>query len=310
MDWLSQLQGVEGGTQAESDTWSQLLRVGKGSQTGVSDLGLDESGLVQSVLGSELNVDVGGLDGVPGGLSTNLNQWRNLVEVGGREDRKVGGGGSSQRVVEVGVTETDGVLVNLGGSNVVTKLSTGGETVVGNGQVSGSQWALQQVEEQSGVDSRLRVEEVQLSSSRAVWNHAGVQLTLETWSQQLRELKLGVQGIGVVPTLGEGQAGRLVSVLSVDRGGNGLVLGGLTLDGEGDTVRSNRLHIHRSSGKVEEVLVEEIVSQFLDVGVSWWRHCVLMKKKNNSEIGCLYTFFVPCDLLGHVVVSGKRNSTV
>lgn len=268
VDRLGQLQGVEGGTQAQSHAGSQLLGVGQGGQTGVGDLSLDESGGVQLVLGGELNVDVGGLDGVPGGLGTGLDQRRNLVVVSSGEDRQVGGGGHGNGVQWVGVADTDGVLVELGGGNVVTQLGTGGEAVVGNGQVSGGNRALEQVEEQAGVDGGLLVEEVQLGVLGAVGHNGGVQLTLEAWSQQLGQLKLGAQGVGVVPALGQGQAGGLVGVLGLHRGGNGIVLRGLALDGESDTVRSGGLDVHGSGAQVEEVLGKQVVGRLLDVGES------------------------------------------
>lgn len=266
MNWLSQFQGVERGTQAQSHARAQLLGVSQSGQTRVGNLGLDEGRRVQLVLGGELDVDTGGLDRVPGGLGTSLNKRRNLVVVGSSENRQVRGGGDTNRVQWVGVTDTNGVLVDLGGGNVVTQLSTGGETVVSHSQVSSGNRALEQVKEQTGVDSRLLVEEVELGVLGAVRDNRGVQLTLQTGGQQLGELDLGAQDVGVVPTLGQSKTGGLVSVLGVNGGSNSVVLGGLTLHSEGDTVRSSGLDIDGSGSKVEEVLVQQVVGGLLDIG--------------------------------------------
>ncbi|EEQ38357.1 conserved hypothetical protein [Clavispora lusitaniae ATCC 42720] len=279
VDRFSQLQGIEGSTETQSHAWSQFLRVRHSSQTGVSNLSLDEGGSIQLVLGGKLDVDSRGLNRIPSGLSTSLNQWGNLVVVSGSEDRQVGGGSNTNSVQWVSVTNTNRVLVELGGSNVVAQFSTCSEAIVSHSQVSCGDWALEQVEEQSGVDSRLLVEEVQLGVLGTVWNHRGVQFTLQAWGQQLRQFNLGVQDIGVVPASGQSQTSSLVSVLGVDRSGNGVVLGSLTLNGEGNTVWCGRLDINSSRGQVEKVLVQQVIGRLLDVRKCNWSHCMRFEEE-------------------------------
>lgn len=275
VDRLSQLEGVERSTQAQGDTWSQELRVRQSSQTRVSDFGLDERGGVQLVLGGEFHVDGGRLDRVPGGLSTSFHERRNLVVVRSGEHRQVGGGGGSHVVKRVSVTDTDRVLVDGGVVDVVTQFGTGGETVVSHSQVSGGNWALQQVEEQTSIDLILLVEKVQFSVSGAIGDHRGHQFSLKSGSQQLRQLNLGVQGIGIVPRLSQSQAGGLVSVFGFDGSGDGIGGVGLSLNGKTDAIWSHSLHINGCGSQVEEVTGQQVVGRLLDVRECWWCHLLL-----------------------------------
>lgn len=272
MDGFSQLQSVERSTKAQLDTGSQFLRVRQGGQTRVGNLGLDESGGVQGVLGGELNVNLVRLNRVPGGLGTNFNEGRHLVVVGSVENSQVRRSGGSKGVVEGTVTNTERVLVDLGRGNVVAQFGTSGETVVGNNQVSGGNGALEQVEEQSRVDSRLLVEEVKLGRSGAVGNNRSVQFTLEAGGQQFRQFNLGAQDVSVVPRLSKGQASGLVNVLGFNRSGDRVVLSGLTLDGERNTIGGNGLDVDGSSRLVVKVLVQQVVSRLLEVRVSNGSH--------------------------------------
>lgn len=277
VNWLGQLQSVERGTQTQLDTWSQNLVVGDGSDTRVSNLGLDESRGVQNVLDSGLNTD--GLTSssvslrVPGGLSTNLGNWRNLVVVSSREDGQVRGSGNRDVVDWLSETKSSGISGDLTGADVVTNLSTGGEVLVTEGGITDEGWTLNQVEERTCGDRWVVEDQVELGTLGSTWDQRGDNLSFETWGQSIGKLNLGVQSVGGVPALGQGQTSGLVSKLGLDVSSNGTILWrGLTLGGEGDTVWSNSGDLNGSWVSVVEVLVQETVLVLGDIRECWRSH--------------------------------------
>ncbi|KAH3660103.1 hypothetical protein OGAPHI_007308 [Ogataea philodendri] len=273
---LAKLEGVESTSKTQGDARSKLLGVSQSQDTGVGKLSLDERGAVQAVLGGNLNGDwvgAGSRLGVESTLGSDLELRGNLVVVTGSENGKVASGSQGNSVRWSLVTNSSRVAGQSGGLNVVGQRSTGGEAVLADGQVTVEDWALEQVNESTGVDGLLSKVQVQLGGSVSTRNSTGDQFRLETWRQSVNKLNLSVQGVGSVPALGQCQTGALVCVFTFQRS-RGLSTGSLTLGGESDTVWSDGLKVQCHWGEVVEVLSEDIVGWFSNVRECWWGHFV------------------------------------
>lgn len=130
--------GVEGETESGLDPRSEGLGVAEDKETGRVDLGLDEGGGVEVVLGSNLEVDLAdGRLGVVDGPGSSLCREVNSVVVRGREGAEVAEGMDGGRVLGGGVADGGGVLGDGTGELVVGGLSSDEEAVSGDNGVSG-----------------------------------------------------------------------------------------------------------------------------------------------------------------------------
>ena len=275
MGSFAQLEGVEGTTETDLDTLGQFLLVSKGDDTGVSDLGLDEGGWVQDVLGGDFDSDRvtggGGLR-VVGGLGTDFKDWGDLVVVAGGEDGQVVGGNEGDGVGWGLVTERSGIIGQDRGLDVVGQSTTSGEAVLAKGQVGVEERTLQQVDKGSGGDGILGEVGIELDGLGGAWDNGGDQFGLEAWGDGVGQLQLGGESVVGGPALDNRQAGGLVGVLGF-QGCRDLITSRLGLGGEGDAVWSGSLHINGERSGVEEVSGGDVVGRLGDVGErnSW--HC-------------------------------------
>lgn len=264
---FTQLEGVESTTETNLDTLGEFLLVGKGDDTGVCNLGLDKGSWVQNVLGCNFDSNwvtgSGGL-GVVGSLSTDFQDWGDLVVVASGENGQVVGCNKGNSVGRSLVTESSGVVGQDSGLDVVGKSTTGGEAVLTEGQVSVEKRALQQVDKGSCGNGVLGEVSVELDSLRDTWDDGGNQFGLEAWGDGIGKFQLGGKSVVGGPALNNRQAGGLVGVLGF-QGGRDLVTCGLGLGGEGDTVWSGGLHVNGERSSVEEVSGGDIVRGLGDV---------------------------------------------
>lgn len=273
VDWLAQLQGVEGGAHTQGDTRSQYLLVGQANDTGVGDLGLDLGVGVWQVLGGELDVDVGqGGSWVQGGPGADLQLLGDVLEEGGGGDLVVVDV-QAQVVVLGAVAQREGVLRQGTGGDVVAELRTRNNTgLVSQSHVTDEARALQQVEVTPGGEEWLHERQVQKRGLGDVWDHRGQQLGLQARCQ-VAQLDLGVQVVAVRPALGQSQPSGLVSKLGLDISSQRTLLDELLrLKAELDTVLGDGFQINSSWNAVVEVLVQQVVDILEDVREKWRAH--------------------------------------
>ena len=187
--------------------FDQHIWVGEYRQWEQNATNLGEGDGVDAVLGGNLEADsVAGL-GVPGGLGTSLNLAVDLVVVGSSEDAEVVGGGDSGGVERVGVA--DGGAVGGQGSlvDVVASRGTGEETLMSDDGVDVGSRALEEVEEGTAVEAGLLEVQVELGTlGSGSGEEVEETLELEALGKGVVDLELGVESVGGVPRLGEGQA--------------------------------------------------------------------------------------------------------
>jgi hypothetical protein len=204
---LVELLGVERATETQGDTLTEEDVVGEGSNTAVVDLDLGKGDGVDAVLAGNLETDsVAGL-GVPGSLGTGLNLAVDLVVVRGSKDAQVVGGSDGSAVLGTGIA--DGGAVGSDGSlvNVVASAGTGKETLVADNGVDVGSGALEEVEECTAVEAGLLEEQVELGAlSSGGGEEVEETLELKALGDSVVDLELGVESVGGVPGLGEGQA--------------------------------------------------------------------------------------------------------
>lgn len=297
MGSFAQLEGVEGTTETDLNTLGQFLLVSKGDDTGVGDLGLDEGGWVQDVLGGDFDCNrvtgSGGL-GVVGGLGTDLQDWGDLVVVTGGEDGQVVGGNEGDGVGWGLVAESSGVVGQDSGLDVVGQGTTGGEAVLAEGQVGVEERALQQVDKGSGGDGVLGEVGVELDGLGGAGNDCGDQFGLEARGDGVGQLQLGGESVVGGPALDDRQACGLVRVLGL-QGRRDLVACRLGLRGEGHAVWSRGLHVNGERSCVEEVSRGDVVGRLGDVGernswhgvrvrVDWFGGCVWLQRKQTDQL--------------------------
>lgn len=172
-----------------------------------SNTNLGERDGVDAVLAGDLEADsVAGL-GVPGSLGTSLNLAVDLVVVRGSEDAEVVGGGDGSavdggRVANGGAVGGQGSLVDI-----VASGGTGEETLVADDGIDVSDGALEEVEEGSAVETGLLEVKVKLGTlGGGGGEEVEETLELEALGEGVSDLNLGVEGVGGVPSLGEGEA--------------------------------------------------------------------------------------------------------
>lgn len=127
--------------------------------------------------------------------------------VGGSENAEVVGGSDGGTVLRG--READGGAVGGQGGlvNVVASASTSEETLVANDGVDIGGRTLEQIKECPAVEVGLLEVQVELSTSTSGgWEEVEETLKLETLCERVADLKLGVEDVGGVPGLGQGQA--------------------------------------------------------------------------------------------------------
>lgn len=123
------------------------------------------------------------------------------------EQAQVVGCGDSGRVGGEAVANSSGVLGDGSLLDIVATLSTDEETLVAENSVEVGGWALEQVEESTGVEVRLLEEEVDLGTlGLRAGQILGQNLSLETLGDVVIKLKLGVEGVAGGPGLSESEA--------------------------------------------------------------------------------------------------------
>lgn len=168
---------------------------------------LDEGDRVKAVLAGDLEADVVAALGVPGGLGTGLDLAVDLVVVAGSEDAEVVGGGDGRGVGRGGEADGSAVAGDGGLLDVVASLGTGEEALVADDGVDVGSGALQEVEVGAAVEAGLLEVEVELGATGlGGGEEAEDTLGLEALGEVVGELNLGLERVGRVPSLGEGEA--------------------------------------------------------------------------------------------------------
>jgi hypothetical protein len=168
---------------------------------------LSEGERVDSVLGGNLETDVGASLGVPDSLGTGLDLWVDLVVVGSGEDAQVvrsndGGGVEWLRVTNAERVSGDSSLLDI-----ITSLSTNEETIMSDDSVQVGSWAFEEIKESAGVEVWLLEVEVELDSlGLGAWEEVAQNLSLEALGNVVCKLNLGLEDVGGVPALGNGHA--------------------------------------------------------------------------------------------------------
>lgn len=168
---------------------------------------LGEGDGVDAVLAGDLEADsVAGL-GVPASLGTSLDLAVDLVVVGGSEDAEVVRGGDGSAVL--GSSVADGGAVGGQGSlvGVIASRGTSEETLVADNGIDVGDGTLEEVEEGTAVEAGLLEVQVELGTlGSGGGQEVEETLKLEALGEGVADLELGVEGVGGVPGLGEGQA--------------------------------------------------------------------------------------------------------
>lgn len=245
---VAELDSVESKTERGLDTRSESLGVAEAEDTGVVDLGLNESGVVKVGLGTDLEVDVRvGALGVVSSTGTGLGVSVDTVVVAGRVGGEVAEtvkGNSVVRGVEAG---TEVVSAQLALLNIVAGLSTGKEAVAAEDGISSEGGTLEEVKVLASVKTGLLVgggEESVLGL--LLGDESGDKLELETLGDVVLELNVVAEDVGSGPGLGEGDTILAVLPLGLEVTVDGLRLGVTdTENAEGDTVGGLGLDLER-----------------------------------------------------------------
>lgn len=127
--------------------------------------------------------------------------------VASSEDAQIVGSGDGGTVLGGDVTDSGAVASDGGLLDVVTGRGTGEESLVSDDSVDVGSRTLEQVEEGAAVEGGLLEGEVELGAGVVAGGEELEDgLRLETLGQGVGELKLGVEGVGRVPCLGQGKA--------------------------------------------------------------------------------------------------------
>ena len=181
--------------------------VNKERGSGEGSTNLDERDGVKAVLAGDLEADVVAALGVPGGLGTGLDLAVDLVVVAGSEDAEVVGSSDGRGVGRGGEADGSAVAGDGGLLDVVASLGTGEEALVADDGVDVGGGALQEVEVSTAVEAGLLEVEVELGATGlGGGEEAEDTLGLEALGEVVGELNLGLERVGRVPSLGEGEA--------------------------------------------------------------------------------------------------------
>lgn len=127
--------------------------------------------------------------------------------VGSGEDAQVVGGGDGGAVLGGDVADGGAVAGQGGLVDIVAGAGTGQEALVADDGVDVGGGALEEVEEGAAVEAGLLEEQVELG---ALGGGGGQEveetLELEALGEGVADLNLGVEGVGGVPGLGQGEA--------------------------------------------------------------------------------------------------------
>ena len=167
---------------------------------------LEERDGVQAVLGGDLKADRVAALGVPGGLGAGLDLAVDLVVVAGGEDAQVVGGGDG-RAVGRGLKADSGAVASDGGLlHIIASRGASEETLVADHGVDVGGGALEKVEEGAAVEVGLLEVQVELSTAGLRrWQEAEDTLSLKALGEVVGHLDLGLERVGRVPRLREGQ---------------------------------------------------------------------------------------------------------
>lgn len=161
---------------------------------------------VKSVLAGNLKTDGVSSLGVPCGLGTSLDLGVHTVVVASSEEGEVVGGSDGSGVLRERVGNGGRVLGDSGLLDVITALGTDQETLMPENGIEVGSWALEEVEESTGVQVGLFEVEVQLGAfGVGVWEVLCEDLGFETLSNVVVQLELGVEGVVGGPCLGESE---------------------------------------------------------------------------------------------------------
>jgi hypothetical protein len=129
------------------------------------------------------------------------------VVVASGEQAQVVGGGDGCGVGGEAVANSSGVFGDGSLLDIVATLSTDEETLMAKDSIEVGRWALEQVEESTGVEVWLLEEEVDLGTlGLRAGQVLGQDLGLKALGNVVVELKLGVKSVTGGPGLGEGEA--------------------------------------------------------------------------------------------------------
>jgi hypothetical protein len=241
---LVELLGVEGAAETQGDTLAEEDVVGESGDTAVVDLDLGERDGVDAVLAGDLKADGVASLGVPGGLGTSLDLAVDLVVVRGSKDAQLVRGSDGSALLRSSIADGSIVRGELGSVDIVASAGTGEEAVMADDGVDVGGRALEQVEEGTAVEVGLLEVQVELGTlGGGGGEEVEETLELEALGEGVSDLELGVEGVGRVPGLCEGEAGRLVGVFALNSSRGGLLMAGLAGHLESDAIGSGILEL-------------------------------------------------------------------
>lgn len=179
----------------------------KPQNSGVGITNLGEGDGVNAVLSGELDTDVAAGLGVPDGLAATLNLAVDLLVEGGAEDAEVISGSDGEVVRGAGVADSGSVGGDGGLGHVIAGRRTSKEALVTNNGIDVGSGTLEEVEEGTAVEVVLLEVEVELGTLGLGGGEEGEEtLSLEALGEGVLDLDLGLESVGGVPGLGEGEA--------------------------------------------------------------------------------------------------------
>jgi hypothetical protein len=218
---LVQLGGVKETGNGDLDALAESLGVSETENTSVVDLGLDKGIAIEVKLGTDLESD-GGLGallslGIPDGLSTSLEIRVDAVVVRGREDLERVLSVEGNRVLGSSVTGGGGEAGDLGGTDIVSDISSDQETIAANNDITGEGGALEEINVGARVEAELLVLDTDLGVLLALGGkEASGNIELQALSELVLELDLGGKDVAGGPGLGDGQTVLEVDVLGLE----------------------------------------------------------------------------------------------
>lgn len=127
--------------------------------------------------------------------------------VRGREDAQVVGCSDGSSISWLRIASSERISSDSSFANIVATFGSDNESLMANTRVEGSDGSFEQVGKEAGVDIRLLVMEIELSTVGLLgWKVVGEDLGLETLGEVVFELDFGIEGVGRRPCLGQGKA--------------------------------------------------------------------------------------------------------
>jgi len=258
---IVQLVGVEGEASGHLNAGAEALGVTEDEETCGVNLCLNKGRAVQIGLCTDFKANVAcGRLRIVNGLGTSLNIAADAVVVRSSEGVHVSKAVDGDSVFGCTVAEGGSVTRNAALGDVVSAFSTKKETVTTEDSVSSERRALEDINEGTGVETRLLVDGAQDGVFSAfVGVESRVDFELQALGDLVLDLDGGPEDVARRPSFSDSEAILGVDVFSLQVTVDLVALGiGGSSDLEGDIGRGLSLDFETSAMDVE-VLVQEII---------------------------------------------------